>query len=330
MATIANDKLTLVDLAKRLKPDKSLDMIVETMDEDQEILQDMPWVQANQVTGHRTTIRAGLPSGTWRKLNSGVPTEKSRTVQITETIGMLETYLEVDKKLAQLSGNVNEFRAQESRAAIEGMSQTLATTLFYGDTDTEPEKFLGFEARYDDSAAGNAANILDGGGSGSDNSSIWIINWRPDKIHGIYSRGSAVGLQHDDLGEERVYDASNNSYQALVSHLTMDIGLCVRDWRYAVRIANIDDSALTKDAATGADLVDLISAGIERLKDQNGAVRMYCTQNVRSYLRRQIKNSNNVEVAMHEAFGHRVMQVDGVPVRKTHALTATESQVTGL
>ncbi len=327
MATINDTELTLVDLMKRLKPDKSLDGIVEILNEDQEILDDIPWVEANSLIGHQTTIRSGLPAGTWRKLNAGVPNEKSHTVQITETIGMLQTYLQVDKKLAEISGNVNEFRMQESRAAIEGMSQTLATTLFYGDSDFDVEQFLGFEARYDSTIAGNGSNILLGGGAASDNSSVWLINWRPDMIHGLYAKGTTAGIDHQDRGEERVYDANNNSYQALVSMLKMDMGIAVRDWRYAVRIANIKESTLVKNAATGADLIDLMSQALEQCKDLNGSPRFYCTQNVRSFLRRQINNKANMNLTMDDFEGKRVLQFDGIPVRKTSALTATEATV---
>lgn len=328
MAELGEDKLTLVDLMKRLKPDKSLDMITEIMDEDQEILMDIPWVEANSITGHRTTIRSGLPAGAWRKLNAGVPTEKSTTVQITEQIGMLETYLEVDKKLAGLSGDTNEFRAQESRAAIEGMSQTLASTLFYGDTDLNPERFLGFEARYDDTTAGNGDNILLAGGAGANiQSSVWLVNWRPDKIHGLYTKGSPVGMQHEDLGEERLQDSAGGYYQGLVSHLEWDIGLCVRDWRYAVRIANVQSAALTKDAATGADLIDQMTQAVERLKDTNGSPRFYCSQTVRSFLRRQINNKSNVNLTQENFAGKTTLAFDGIPIRKTHALLATEAVV---
>ena len=327
MAEIGGSMLTLHNLMKRLKPDRTLDSIVEMMHQDQEILMDIPWVEANNVIGHRTTIRTGLPTGTWRKLNEGVPRERSVTAQITETVGSLETYLECDKKLAQLSGDVNEFRAQESRAAIEGMSQTLATTVFYGDTDTDPEKFLGLEARYDDNSAGNAENIILGGSSDVDNSSIWLINWRPDKIHGIYSKGSAVGLQHDDLGEERLQDASNNFYQGLVSHLQMDIGLCVRDWRYAVRICKIDNSLLVKDAASGADLLDLMAQAEEQIKDMNGSPRWYTTNKVRSFLRRQINNKSNLNLTYEDFEGRRTLTFNGNPIRKTNALIATEALV---
>ncbi len=76
-------------------------------------------------------------------INSGVPKGKSTTVQITDTMGMLETYAEIDKSLADLNGNTAEFRLSEDRAFLEGMNQRMAQTLFYGDTSVNPQQFMG-------------------------------------------------------------------------------------------------------------------------------------------------------------------------------------------
>src|SRR3546814_20593769 len=67
--------------AKRQDPDGSVSASAELLSQDNEILEDMPYVEGNLTTGHRATIRTGLPTATWRKLNAGIPTSKSRTNQ---------------------------------------------------------------------------------------------------------------------------------------------------------------------------------------------------------------------------------------------------------
>ena len=57
-----------------------------------EILDDAVFIEGNLPTGHRVTIRTGLPPVYWRSLNQGVPRSKSMTAQVDETIGMLEAY----------------------------------------------------------------------------------------------------------------------------------------------------------------------------------------------------------------------------------------------
>ena len=123
MAVLAENNPTLLDLAKRVDPDGRIATIVEILNETNEILPDMSWVEGNLPTGHRTTIRSGIPEPTWRRLYGGVQPTKSRTVQVTDNTGMLEAYAEVDKALADLNGNTGAFRLSEDRAHIEGIGQ---------------------------------------------------------------------------------------------------------------------------------------------------------------------------------------------------------------
>jgi hypothetical protein len=148
MATLSTIHPTLMDVAKRLDPDGKIDTIVEILAETNEILEDMVWMEGNLPTGHRTTIRSGLPAPTWRKLYGGVQPTKSRTVQVTDTCGMLEAYAEVDKALADLNGNTAAFRLSEDRAHIEGMNQEFASSLFYASEATAPEEITGFAPRF--------------------------------------------------------------------------------------------------------------------------------------------------------------------------------------
>lgn len=264
MATLTATNPTLADVTARLTPDGKIDpQIVELLQETNEILDDMTVIEANGFTEHKTTIRSGLPTGTWRKLNYGVQPEKSRTVPVKDSMGMLETYAEVDKALADLNGNSAAWRMSEDRAFIEGMNQTMASTLFYGDSSLDPEKFMGLAPRYNSLSAENGGNILSGAGAGADNASIWLIVWGPNTCHTIYPKGSPAGLQMRDLGEDTLTDAAGGRYQGYRSHYKWDIGLTLRDWRYVVRIANIDVSDLTKNAASGADLIDLMAQAVE-------------------------------------------------------------------
>lgn len=328
MGTLSTNNPTLADVAKRQDPDGKIDSIVELLSETNECLDDMSFVEGNLPTGHRTTIRSGLPSATWRKLNYGVQPSKSKTVQVTDAAGMLEAYAEVDKSLADLNGNSGTFRLSEDRAFLEAMNQTMAETLFYGDSSVDQEKFMGLAPRYSDLSAENGGNIINGGGSGSDNTSIWLVVWGPNTCHGIYPKGSMAGLKHEDLGEVTLEDANGGKYQGYRTHYKWDIGLTVRDWRYVVRISNIDVSDLTKDASAGADLVDLMTQAVELIPNMGmGRAVFYGNRTISSFLRRQIKNSNNVNLNLEEVAGKRVVTFDGVPFRRNDAILNTEAAV---
>lgn len=329
MATLAITNPTLADVTNRMTADGKIDpQIVEMLTQTNEVLQDMTFIEANGFTEHKTTIRSGLPTGTWRKLNYGVQPEKSRTVQVKDSLGMLETYAEVDKALADLNGNSAAWRLSEDYAFIEGMNKTMATTLFYGDSSVDPEKFMGLAPRFNSSTAQNGSNIIKAGGSGADNTSIWLVVWGPNTIHGLYPKGSQAGLQQRDLGEETLTDAQGGRYQGYRSHYKWDMGLTLRDWRYVVRIANIDVSDLTRDASSGANLIDLMIQALEIIPNMSmGRPVFYCSRTIRSFLRRQILNKNNVNLTFDDVAGKRVLMFDGVPVRKTDALLETEAVV---
>ena len=329
MAVLSTTNPTLADVAKRYDADGKIDTIVELLAETNEVLEDMTFLEGNLPTGHKTTVRSGLPSSTWRKLNYGVQPSKSTTVQITDTTGMLEAYAEVDKALADLNGNTASFRLSEDRAFLESMNQTMANTLFYGDTGTDPEKFMGLSSRYSSTTAESGDNIIVGGGSGSDNTSIWLVCWGPNTCHGIYPKGSQAGLNHQDLGEVTLEDAANGKYQGYRTHYKWDIGMSVRDWRYIVRIPNIDVSNLTKDASgSSAALVDLMVQAVEKLPNVNlGRCVFYGNRTISSILRRQITNTSNVRLTMDEVAGKRVMAFDGIPFRRNDAILNDEALV---
>lgn len=328
MAAVESKYPTLIDVAQRLDPDGKVSAVAELLNETNEVLDDAVFLEANDGTGHKTTIRSGLPSATWRQLNYGVQPTKSTTVQIKDSCGMLEAYAEIDKSLADLNGNAAAFRMSEDRAFIEGMNQGFVDTLIYGNTATNPERFMGLAPRYNSLSAENASNIISGSGSGSDNTSVWLVVWGPNTVHGIYPKGSKAGLQHNDKGQVTLEDAAGGKYEGYRTHYKWDCGLTLRDWRYVVRIANIDVSDLTATAATGANLMDLMIQALEIVPNLSmGKPVFYCNRTVKSFLRRQMLNKSNVHLNMSEVAGKHVMGFDGVPVKKCDAILSNEAAV---
>src|SRR3990172_8225994 len=247
MATLGASVLTLADWAKRLDPDGKVPSIVELLSMTNPILDDMMWMEGNLPTGHRTTVRTGLPTAAWRLLNQGIQPSKSTTAQIDEACGMLEAWSEVDKDLAMLNGNTSAFRLSEAQAFIEAMNQEMAQTLFYGNSGVSPEEFTGLAVRYSDPTATNGSHVLDAGGSGSDNSSIWLVAWGGQTVHGIFPKGSKAGLIHEDHGEVTVETSAGiagTRLRAFQDRWQWKCGIALKDWRYVVRIGSIDISNL--------------------------------------------------------------------------------------
>jgi hypothetical protein len=332
MAALATTHPTLLDLAKRSDPDGKIATIAEILNETNPVLDSMVWMEGNLPTGHRTTVRTGIPAPTWRRLYGGVQPTKSTTTQITDNCGMLEAYAEVDKALADLNGNTSEFRLSEDSAHIEGMSQEMADTLFYGNEGTEPEAFTGLSPRFNAlTGAGNSDNVIAGGSSDTDNASIWLLVWGPNTCHGIVPKGSTAGLQMTDKGQVTIedVDGAGGRMEAYRTHYRWDAGLTVRDWRYVVRVANIDKSALTVDAATGANLPDLMFEAIERIPNiSTGRAGFYMNRTLITKLRQQHTNGvANSTLTMENLGGTPITSFHGIPIARTDALASDEALV---
>lgn len=341
-ATLGSTVATLADWAKRLDPDGKVPTIVELLSQTNDVLKDMLFKEGNLPTGERTTVRTGLPTVAWRLLNQGVATSKSTTAQIDEQAGMLEAWSEVDKDLAELNGNTAAFRLSEAQAFIEAMNQEMASTLMYGNSGTAPEEFLGFAPRYASLSATNAQNILNAGGAGSDNTSVWLVCWGASTVHGVFPKGSKAGLVHDDMGlvtVETTAGVGGNRMRAYQDRWQWKNGLVLKDWRYAVRIANVDISdliALTGTQATTAStfLLKLMARAIDRIPSLGmGKPVFYANRTVMSHLRVMAMEKSNNVLSISEGlnqFGERIqngLNFLAIPVRMVDSLLESEAAV---
>lgn len=331
MATLATTHPTLLDLARRSNPDGSIADIVEIMNQTNEVLLDMVWLEGNLVTGHITTVRTGLPAPTWRKMYGGVQPSKSETRQITDNCGMLEAYSEIDKAQADLNGNTAAWRLSEELPAIEGINQEIARTLFYGNEGVKPEAFTGLTPRFNSLSALNADNIIAGGGGGTDNASIWLCCWSPQSGHGIVPKGSTAGLQMTDKGHVTIenIDGAGGRMEAYRSHYRQDAGLTIRDWRQFVRICNIDRSALTADASAGANLPSLMFQAYDRLYSPGmGRCAWYMDRSVLTKLRQQSSALVKQSTLVTENVGGTMITSSlGIPIRRVDIMSADEALV---
>lgn len=332
MAALGTSNLTLLDLAKRLDPQGKVPTVAELLSQTNEIVNDMSWQEGNTNTGNRMVVRTGLPDVFWRLLNQGTQPSKSITAQIDEGTGMLNAWSVVDKVLAEMSGDINGFRMSESMAFIEAMGQEFAQTLFYGNSSVSPEEFNGLAVRYSSLSANNAQNIVSGGGAGSDNSSIWLIAWGPQTVFGIYPKGSKAGLVHEDLGLETVESAggiAGSLLRAYREHYEWRCGLALKDWRYVVRIPNIDISNLV-GKSSAADIIELMIKAIHRLPNMGmGKPVFYMNRTVFQML--DIFRRDDVIAGGGLTFDNVDGKVQysfrGIPVRICDALTETEAVV---
>lgn len=329
-AALGTGNLTLSEWAKRLDPTGKIDKIVELLNQKNEILDDMVWKEGNLPTGHRLTVRTGLPAVAWRLLNQGVIPSKSTTAQIDEQTGMLEAWTEVDKDLALLNGNVASFRLSEAGAFIEAMSQEFGRVLFYGNGGVNPEQFTGLSVRYGASSGSIVDNVIKAGGVGSDNASIWLVAWGDETVTGIFPKGSKAGLIHEDYGEvtvEVVAGLPGARMRAFQDRFQWKGGIALKDWRYVVRICNIDVSDL--NAANVKTLINFMEQAVETIPDALGKTVFYMNRTMRRFLRREARESvgSGGGLTYDNFDGKRILMFGDVPIKRADQLLNSEALV---
>ncbi len=334
MAVIGSTFLTLADLRRQQNKDDTIADIIEIMSQELGMLEDGPAMECNSGDEHLTTIRTGLPEPTWRKLYQGVQPTKGTTAQVKESTGYLEDWSEVDAKLVEKAKEPQKFRMNEAKSHIMGIAQTIGSTVIYGNTDANPERFMGLSARFNSKTAPNGNQIVDAGGVGSVNTSVWFITWGEETCHFIYPEGSQLGLKREDKGKQtKELDAAAGGglYDVYREKFSQDIGLSVRDWRGIVRIANIDVTTLTKTGATGADLIDLMVTAYYRLDNpgrKGGNTVIYCTRVIAEYLHKQAMNKTNVNLTLDkDVMGQPIVKFLGHTIRRMDSILETEARV---
>lgn len=243
---------TLLDVAKSYGPDGKVAIVAELLNQSNEVINHMGFIEGNLPTGHKGVVRTGLPTVALRSFYKGVKASKSGRATVEDVCAMAEGRNEIDKDLADLNGNGDAFRLSEGLPFVEAMNQTFAKQLIYGDTAVNPDGVLGLTPRYNSKSAQSGANIIDAGGTGSDNTSVWLVVFGENTVTGIYPKGSKAGLEQEDLGVIDAFDENGDRFRAYGELWKWKFGLHVKDWRYAVRIANIDVSDLTDQTGTQA------------------------------------------------------------------------------
>ncbi len=331
MATIGNSFVDLIDIYKSQDGMGNYVPVIEMLMEMNPILDDAIAVECNKGTTHLHTVRAGLPDVTWGKLYQGIPNSKGKTSQVEDTTGFVEGLSTVDKRLLDLSSNEGAVRLSEAQAYLESMAQEVATKVFYGNSATDPEEFMGLAPRFNDLSAANGGQIIDAGGTGADNTSIWFVTWGDNQCNLIYPKGTQAGVQREDMGEQRVLDGSGNAYYAKEEKFTWHVGMAVKDWRYVSRIANIDVSDL---AAGTVKLYDFMRKAYYKLQNRRvagGKMAIYCNREVLEALDALATNAGAsdsfVRLKPMEIEGKEVLTYRGIPIRESDSVINTEARV---
>jgi len=349
MATLGASFLDLIEIFKGQDNGGDIVTIINMLAQSNGILDDAIASPANQGTTHLSTFISGIPVPDWGKLYKGIANKRITRTQIQDATGFFEGRSTVDTRLADVTTNLAAFRLQEAMGIIEGMGQEAARALFFEDQDVNPDRITGLSPRFNSLTGTPQSNqVIDAGGSGSDNTSVWFVQWGMDATHLIYPKNSMAGISRKDHGEQRVLDGAGDAFYAFEETFRWNLGLVVRDFRKVVRIANIDSSDLAAGTVDiyafmrkayyqwhGARQANKGTAMLGNVGDGNfsmGRGAIYCNKDVFEALDAAGTNAgssdNFIRLRPMEIDGKEVMTYRGFPIRQVDQLVNTEATLT--
>lgn len=333
MATLSGS-MSFSEAAKRTDPTGRAAMIVEILDQMNEITGDAPTKEGNLEIGHQIATRTSIPTPTWVGPNTGISATTSGVGNDIEPIGMLANKSLVDIHVANFGGNLQANLLSESKAVLEGMTQEMAGTLIYGNQTTAPNEFDGFAPRFNSLTGTTGENIISGGGSGSDNTSIWLVGWGDRKVNLIFPKGSSAGLTQMNRGIVDVTATAGSgdtgaTYPAYMTYFYWKTGLCVEDWRYVSRGCNIDVSNL-RAKSSAADLIEMMIRMTHRIPNLKAcSPRFYANRTVIEQL--DIQTRDDVQtgggLTYSNVNGERQLSFRGIPIKVVDQITLAEATI---
>lgn len=340
---------TIVDVANVTGPDGRMMLVAEMLSQCNEFLEDLTWVEANSFDGHSFAFRTSIPAGFFRQYNQGTPYGKATSAKARVGLAMLTDYSQIDKALARHSGDSEGFRENQDVAFLEGMGQTVVQTFFYGNSVANPTQWSGLSTFYNslDASVQNSANVINGGGTGSSNTSLWLVGHSQTSIFGLFPRGSQAGLITVDHGDtQRGYDNVGNPFEAYTTYFEQEAGLCPQDWRYGVRLCNLDTTSAGLAGPNAPDLFVLmdqmvrefpkfskLTSGVTKTDaptDPTTGVRgmFYANRTLHHWMSVQAMRNRNVLLTLNDYDGRVVDTYRGIGIKNVDQLSNAEAAVT--
>ena len=335
--------VTMADVAKQTVNGMVPEM-ARLLEQTNAIGEFMRWMPTNKETYHVTVVETGIPQPSLRRLNQGISPTKGTAAQIEDGMAHIENRAIMDVDMpAGSAGNLAKIRLNHSRQHIEGFMQYFAYLLFYGNQALDERQFNGLASRYNAITGNVADNVINAGGTGTDNMSVWLVDHGEGGLTGINPPGDTAGLQHEDKGTEFVTTSvtagsESTGFYAYVDRFVMKAGITIPDWRRVVRICNVDLSDLVGATGTQASsastyLIDLMADAIERIPNaerRSSNLKFYCTRTAKTWIRRQsaVKAANTITFSAPAGTTEiPVLRAHGVPVHVCDQLLHTEDDV---
>ena len=337
MGALNNGLLTLMDVAK--SKDKQIGKVAEVLMQSNPILQHIPYMEMNEGTIHKESLRSNLPSVYYRKANQPIPASKTLLEERSFTGAHFESKSQMDKMVAARGGQdrVGFNRWNQAQGHIQAMAIEHADLMIYGSPSEDARKVAGFMDVYStlSTSEPTSKQLISAGGSGSDNTSILFVDWGENTIFGIYPAGTQAGLKREDKGLVQILGTDENGNTGTLwgyeEGFEIDHGLVIKDYRAGARVCNIDISDLKAGGVSAADLLKLMTRAHYRIPAavRTGKGYVYMNSTIASFLHEQSldKVGAGGGLTFQNYQGEPVLTFLGRQVVVTDALLNTESVV---
>ena len=320
--------------------------VARVLDRTTPLLQVLPMVPSNQIMSNIATRTDSLPVASTRRWNAFAQPTASKNTPINDGIMNLEDYSEVDKQLAAIQNDPTAWRMDSDANHIEGIRQKAESLFWYGSLAQDPGSINGLATRFNNLESypnGDQSwqpNVLNNGGTGSV-TSIWAIEFGPQKVYGIYPPNMPGGLMVEDLGEITKQGSSatttgspvtNGYMQMYLTHLHWMFGLQIADERCVQRICNVNPTILSGsgnfDENVLIDALEFLPGGGNAPGTVIFVNRALSAQiNIRS-VSQKLNAYYTQDPASGDVFGsRRITRFQGIPILLAEKILNTETAV---
>lgn len=342
MALIEGRNLTIADIQKSLTPKGDVAAAVRMLEQSNEIEEYLTFKECNKGDTHTETLQVSLPEIFYIMVNQGSQTSKSTRGQTVFPTAVAEGRSHIHVEAVVNAKTRPAIRAEQADDFVESLGQRDKRTMFYGNPKTDPTEYLGLSTYYGSLSETNAQNIISAGGT-TNLGSMWLLGLGDDGIFCIYPEGmqESVGIERINKGQP-ITIVDPNSPSGTVRY--MDVyeevfklrrGLCVKNWRYGVRICNIDTAALIATSGTQAtsaatNLIRLMARAVQKPpKRGRKSVRWVwaCNEVIHSGLLLLAQEKQTSVLTVQEGFESFKMSAYGIPICRMDQLLNTEQLV---
>jgi hypothetical protein len=326
LGTLAN----LYNLSQLKGPNGEIMQMIFSVAEQQDILQDIPFFPANGPTSHKFLRETKLVTGTWVDLNDGWDPSKGEMKTYRAEIGMLASRLQIDEKFMDIEPNFGAYVDRMAHPHYEGLGITMADAFVLG-SNSAGTQINGIETHITSASQTDEADrkmFQTYGGTGSDLSSILLVDWGIDKVYAVYPQGAAfTGVKREENPHQLVDGNNSKKMWAYLADFMWDTALVIADDRCIRRLGNIDSSGTSTNLLDSDYETDPIVDGLVTMKNMGRTADIYMNRTIWAQFWKVTKDKTNVVYDPGNPWKQPETRFGNNRIRFTDSLLNTETAI---